>query len=343
MEKVTTIGIDLAKNHFQLHACNHKGKRLFRKTLTPSKSIELLSNYQKCLIGMEACGSANYWARKIRDLGHTARIIPPQYVRGFVRGNHNDANDAQAICEAVRQPHMRFTPIKESHHQDFQNIHRVRERLKGNKTALSNQIRGILYEYGIRIPKGDASLLKRLCELLDHKVELSVLLKQEISELREEFLVLRDRLDAKTKMLESLARQDETCTRLMTIPGVGPIIATSIIGAVPNINDFKNGRHFAAWLGLVPGHKHTGGPNKKVVMLGITKRGDKYLRTLIIQGARAWLITAKRYETKQAIWGRKLHDKKGYNKAAVAIANKNARIIWALMKNNESYIAAKAA
>ena len=176
MKKVNTIGIDLAKNHFQVHVCNYKGIQLLSKTLTPKKTIELLVNSKKALVGMEACGSSNYWARKIRSFGHEVKIIPPQFVRAFVRGNHNDMNDAKAICEAIKQPYMRFIPIKESHHQDFQNIHRIRERLKGNKIALSNQIRGILFEYGITIRKGDSSLLKKLNEFYN-STESSLLKK----------------------------------------------------------------------------------------------------------------------------------------------------------------------
>jgi transposase len=344
MSKVTIIGIDLAKSHFQIHGQDAKGKRILKKTLAPQKAILLLSNLEPCIVAMEACGGAHHWARSIQALGHQVKIIPPQYVRGIVRGNHNDVNDAAAIAEAAAMPRIKSVPIKSQEQQDLQSIHRIRQRLIGNKTALGNQIRGILYEYGITMRKGDKPLREKLSELLDHDSSLiRPMLKEELELLREEMLTIIERLKRVDKKLEQISKASDDCKRLMTIPGVGPTIATAMLASINDYSEFKNGRHLAAWLGIVPGHHHTGGPNKKPIMKGITKRGDRYLRQLLIQGARAWLIVAKRYNTIQGEWGRKLHEKKGYNKAAVAVANKNARVIWALLKNKCDYQAVKAA
>jgi len=343
MKKVTVIGIDLAKAHFQIHANDAKGQKVFSKAVTPEKASELLSNMEPCLIGMEACGGSHYWARKLERMGHTVKLIPPQYVRAYVIGNHNDVRDAEAIAEAVLSKRICFVPIKSQEHQDIQNLHRIRQRLIDNKVALSNQIRGILYEYGIKIPQGDKSLRLNLSDLLAGDDRISPMLHEELDKLRDEYLQLLERIKDQEKKIESIAKRSDPCRRLMTIPGVGPLNSTAIVAAVGDVSAFKNGRHFAAWLGLVPGHRHTGGPTKKVVMLGITKRGDRYLRKLLIQGARAWLITVKRHETKRGAWGRKLLEKKHFNKVAVAVANKNARTIWALLARNEEYDAAKAA
>lgn len=344
MSKVTVIGIDLAKAHFQIHCQDAKGRRVLKKALTPQKAIEFLSNMPVCIVAMEACGGAHFWARSIKALGHDVKIIPPQYVRGIVRGNHNDVNDAAAIAEAAGMARIKTVPMKSKEQQELQSIHRIRQRLIGNKTALTNQIRGILYEYGITMRKGDKPLREKLSELLDHEVSpLGTLLLGELVQLRDELIAIIERLKSLDKKLEQIAKASDDCKRLMTIPGVGPTIATAMLASINDHTEFKNGRHLAAWLGVVPGHHHTGGPNKKPVMLGITKRGDRYLRQLLIQGARAWLIVAKRYDTKQGQWGRKLHEKKGYNKAAVAVANKNARVIWALLKNKCDYKAAIAA
>jgi transposase len=342
MKKITVVGIDLAKAHFQLHGVDEAGNVLFRKTLTPEKTAVFMANLQQCLVGMEACGGGHFWARKLIAMGHEVRLIPPQHVRALVAGNHNDAGDAEAIAELATSKRLRFVPVKTSEHQDLQNFHRIRQGIISRKVALTNQIRGILYEYGHRIPKGDKSLRVFLADQLGGGT-FSAHLQAAMQDLYDELLVICKRVNEQEKILANIARQDERCRRLMTIPGVGPLISTAIIAAVPDVSAFRNGRHFAAWLGLVPGHRHTGGPTRKVIMLGITKRGDRYLRKLVIQGARAWLVMVERYDTKRAKWARKLRDQKGFNKAAVAIANKNARTMWALLATNETYQAAKAA
>ena len=342
MVKITVVGIDLAKAHWQVHAEDSNEKVLLRKAMKPEKAIAYLANLGRCVVGMEVCGSAHYWARRIRELGHDVRLVPPQFVRAYVRGNHNDIRDAEAIAEVVQRRNIRFVPIKEEEHQDLQNLHRIRERIKRNRVALSNQIRGILYEYGISFRQGDASLRKNLAIIFEER-RLSSLLLEQLSELREEYLALSDRLTKLDNKLKNISKHHDVCARLESIPGVGPLIATAILASVSRPSAFRNGRHMACWLGLVPGHRHTGGPTKKRVMLGITKRGDRYLRTLLIQGARAWLIAAKRQNTQAAKKALKLVEQKGYNKAAVAVAHRNARVIWALMNSDESYNAAVAA
>lgn len=342
MNTITAVGIDLAKAHWQIHASDSRGKALLRKTMTPKKAIAYLANLPACVVGMEVCGSAHYWARRIRAQGHDVRLIPPQFVRAFVRGNHNDVRDAEAVAEAATRPNLRFVPIKEEEHQDLQNLHRIRQRLISNRIALSNQIRGFLYEYGVTIRQGDAHLRTKLAQLLEERT-LSSMLLEEIVDLRDEFLSLENRVKRITKKLELIAKNHEVCKRLMTIPGIGPMISTAMLAAVSKPSGFKNGRHMACWLGLVPGHRHTGGPTRKTTMLGITKRGDRYLRKLLIQGARAWLISTKRQATPASERGLRLVQQKGFNKAAVIIAHRNAKMIWALLDSEETYNAAKAA
>lgn len=342
MKKISVIGIDLAKAHFQIHANDAKGEKIFSKALTPKKSMALLANTPKCIVGMEACGGAHFYARKIKAMGHDVRIIPPQYVRGLVVGNHNDMKDGEAIAEAALSKRIHFVPIKTPEHQDLQSLHRIRERLIGNKVALTNQIRGLLYEYGIRIAKGDRHIGTAIAEARSDD-SISQQFKDELSGLHEEFLGLLERIKTQDKKIENIAKADDTCKRLMGIPGIGPLVSTAVIANMVDPASFKNGRQFAASLGLVPGHRQTGGPTKKVMMLGITKRGDRYLRKLIIQGARGWLISAKKYDKKQNTWARKMMERKHFNNVAVAAANKNARMVWALLAHNEDYSVAKAA
>lgn len=342
MTSITVVGIDLAKAHWQIHAADSKGKALLRKTMTPKAAMAFIANLSPCVVGMEVCGSAHHWARRFRAEGHDVRLVPPQFVRAFVRGNHNDVRDAEAIAEAAMRPNIRFVPIKEEEHQDLQNLHRIRQRLIDQRIALSNQIRGILYEYGITLRQGDSHLRTALVLILEER-RLSSMLLEELQELYDEFLSISERVKRITKKLEKIAEAHEVCKRLMSIPGVGPMISTAILAAVSNPSGFHNGRHMAAWLGLVPAHRHTGGPTRKVVMLGITKRGDNYLRKLLIQGSRAWLIATKRQSTPTSVRAQKLIKEKGFNKAAVIVAHRNAKMIWALLKNNETYNAAKAA
>jgi transposase len=274
-------------------------------------------------------------------MGHTVRLVPPQFVKAFVKGNKSDVSDAEAIAEAATRPNMRFVPIKEIEHQEMQFLHCIRERLVKNRVALSNQVRGILYEHGLTVRKGDKAL-KTTLALVTAPVgadepRLSQGLKAELALLYEEFLQVEQRLKENEGKIEDAAKQNEVAKRLMKMPGVGPLIATAMTAAIPDPHAFSCGRQVSAWLGLVPGHTHTGGPTKKTVMLPITKRGDRYLRKLIIQGARTWVKVAASKSDRLSRWVERLHREKGFNKAAVALANKNTRIMWALLAHGSDY------
>jgi transposase len=284
---------------------------------------------------MEACGGANYWARVFQRNGHLVKLISPQFVKPFVKTNKNDANDAEAIVEAASRPSMKFVPIKQVEQQDIQSIHRVRSRIVKNRTALINEIRGLCLEYGIAISPGAAKVKRSLCEIIsDRKNELTDLSRECMQDLYDELIEIEARLKKLDKKVHHICRQSETCSRILKIPGVGDLTATAIVAAIPDAKEFKNGRHMAAWLGLVPRQSSSG---DKHVLLGISKRGDRYLRTLLIHGARSALSHYKRVDT---AYGRWLFEKKArlsFNKAAVALANKNARIIWSLLNTREEF------
>jgi transposase len=339
MNRITVLGIDLAKHHFQLHGSESNGKRVLKKTLSPEKATAFIANLAPCVIGMEACGGSHFWARRFRGMGHEVRLIPPQYVRAFVIGNHNDVKDAEAISVAAQRQGIRFVPIKSEEQQSVQFIHRIRQRLVKNKVELTNEVRGVLYECGLKIRQGDKAFREVLANVRSYE-QISPRLATELSIAFEEFLELEKQIASKDKLLEEIAKSDDRCRNLMTIPGVGPMTATATVAAVGNAQEFQSGRGMAAWLGIVPGHHHTGGPTRKVVMKGITKRGDRYLRKLFIQGARAWLLHLSHYSCKRAQWAKKLIEKKGFNKTAVALAHKNIRIACILLQRNETYLAA---
>ena len=332
MKEITTLGIDLAKNSFQLHGINRLGQVILRKKVSRSKLAILISNIPACLIGMEACSGANYWAREFIKYGHDVRLISPQFVKPYVKSNKNDANDAEAICEAVSRPSMRFVPIKTLEQQDIQTIHRIRSRLVKDKTALMNAIRGLLHEYGISIPQGSSSLKKMLVELSSN--EITPITLYFCRDLYDELLDKEARIKQYDKKISEIFNQNELCHRIETVPGIGKQTATIIYSALGNGVEFKNGREFAAYLGLVPKQSSTGGKSK---LLGISKRGDKYIRSLLIHGARAVVIHSVNKKDKRSVWINKLKEKKGMNKTAVAVANRNARIIWALVNKNTSY------
>lgn len=336
MKEISVLGIDLAKNSFQLHGLDSAGKTVFKKSMSPRQANVFIANLKPCRVAMEACGGSHFYARKYSSFGHDAKIIAPQYVKPFVKGNRNDPSDAQGIAEAASRPSMRFVPVKSEESQDVQNYHRIRDRLIGNRVALTNQIRGILYEYGITIKKGDSALRKELVEICKND-SLSKRLRMQMAYLYEEMKEIQDKIDDIEKELLKIVKENETCKRLMTIPGVGPLTATAVLPIASQVHEFKNSRQMAAYLGLVPGHRQTGGPKGKKVMLGITKRGDRYLRKLIVQGARCYLIAAKRRGDKTSLWATGLKEKRCFNVAAVALANKNARIMWAIMSRQETY------
>lgn len=336
MKKVSVLGIDLAKNVFQFHGVDDKGKVVLRKKLTRAQVIPFMANLPPCLVGMEACGGSNHWAREFQKFGHNARLMSPQFVKPYVKSNKkNDASDAEAICEAVSRPNMRFVSIKQVDQQDIQNLHRIRERLVKGKTALANEIRSLLHEYGIIIPKGISNIKGKLLNILaDEENKLTSLARECFQNLLTEFCEQEEKLKFYNDKLLALHNSHPISQRLSTIPGVGPITATAILTAVGDPKVFNNGREFAAWLGLVPRQNSSGG---KTVLLGISKRGDTYIRKLLVHGARSTLRWLEDKNDKLSTWLKKLIERRGINKASVALANKNARIIWALMTRGEDF------
>ena len=333
--KITTVGLDIAKSAFHLYAVNKMGRYMKKKQLKRKQVLPYLARLEPCVIAMEACGGANYWAREMKDLGHEVKLIAPQYVKPYVKGNKNDYNDAEAIAEAAQRPTMRFVPIKSVEQQDIQNLHRQRERIKKARTALVNQVRGLLAEYGIVINKGVAAVRKGLPDILeDAENDLTTLSRGLFADLLEELRVLDERFKQSEKQIEASNRGNEVCQRLDEILGVGPITASAVYAAAGDGKDFVNGRHFSAWIGLVPGQHSTGG---KSTLLGISKRGNAYLRTLFIHGARAVLRHSANKTDRFSLWAQALLERRGHNKACVAVANKMARMAWVIMAKGETY------
>ncbi len=332
---VTTYGIDLAKNVFQIHGANARGKALVSKRLSRSKLLAYFANCPRSLIGLEACGSSHYWARQLRALGHEVRQISPQYVKPYVKTNKNDGNDAAAICEAVSRPEMRFVLVKNVEQQDVQSLHRVRQRLVHDRTALVNQTRGLLREYGVFIPVGIGAFRREIATVLeDAENELTALTREIIADQYERLHELDRRIVAYEARIESIFRENECCQRMAQVEGVGPMVATALMAAVGDAQEFKNGRHLAAWLGLVP-RQHSSGQRTR--LLGISKRGNTYVRTLLIHGARSVLYRSETKTDARSRWLQGVKARRGVNCASVALANKNARILWALLAHGDAY------
>jgi transposase len=332
---MSILGIDIAKRVFHAVGMDKRGEIVLRKRLSRHDLIPFLAKLPPVRIGMEACGGAHYWARRFRAHGHEVKLMAPQFVKPFVKSNKNDMRDAEAIAEAVTRPTMRFVPIKEVDQQDIQALHRVRERLIGARPALVNEVHGLMHEYGIVIPKGVAKFRQAVVDKLEsEKGKLTALSQELFWKLVEEFVALEKQLAYYQEKLEALATTHPECQRLMTIPGIGPITATALVAAVGDMGVFNNGRQFAAWLGLVPRQHSTGGQTR---LLGISKRGDSYVRKLLIHGARATLRWVKRKTDDRSRWMRGLLERCGWNRTAVAVANKNARIVWALLSRGGVY------
>jgi len=332
--KITTSGIDVAKSVFQVHGVDEHGKVVLRRQLRRSQLLVFFSNLEPCLIGMEACASSHYWARKIAALGHTVRLMAPQFVKPYRKNDKNDGNDAEAICEAVQRPSMRFVPVKSPEQQAELAVHRVRRRLMGQRTALINQLRGLLAEYGLVLAQGANHVRSKLPALLEDASEsLPALALELFRDLYEELIALEQRIGACDRRIERLYRANPVCQRLGQQEGIGALTATAFVATVAHAAQFKNARQCAAWLGLVPKQDSSGGKNR---LLGISKRGDVYLRTLLVHGARsAMRHTPKRNDPKSR-WVEQLRKRRGENIAAVALAAKHARILWALMIRGQS-------
>lgn len=335
MNEITILGIDLAKNTFQLIGVDKHHKVVMKRRCQREKLIEIVSNLPSCTILMESCGTSNHWGRRFQEMGHTPKLISPQHVTPYVANHKNDYKDTEAIIEVGTRPRTKFVQIKTLEQQDIQSIHRVRERLINNRICLSNQIRGLLLEYGIVIPKGFSSLKSKLVELLS---EGSGLISDEIQEvlvdIYEEFKTLSESISKYDKKIETISNQQESCKLLKTIPGIGPITATALYASMGNGSQFKNGREMAAQIGLVP-KQHSSGDRQ--LLLGVTKKGNRDLKQLLIHGARAVVARAEKKEDKRSGWINKLAAKKHFNVVATALANRTARMAWAVLQTSQPY------
>lgn len=333
---VNLLSIDIAKNVFQLCGVDTNGKIVKEKKVSRNKLRETIVEWQPKTIAMEACGSANYWARECQSLGIEVKLISPQFVKPFVRGNKNDKRDARAIAEACQRPMMSFVSPKTIEQQDMQSLLRIRSAYIETRTKICNQMRGLLAEYGIIAPKGIANLRAKLPSIFDKKLEnnLTQQMKEWIEMQYTMLLTLDEKIDICDIDVSRIAAQNENCQRIQAIEGVGEVTAVAIVGHVGNGSEFKNGRHLSAYLGLVP-RQHSSGEREQ--LHGISKRGDKHLRKLLVHGGRSVVKVVDKKDDPRSLWIKRIKNEKGYNKASVAVANKNARIILAMLKSGEEY------
>lgn len=335
--KLIRIGVDLAKDVFQVHGVDRHEKAVWRRKLRRNEWLKVLVATAEpgCQIGMEACGGAHHWARKLQGLGFRVKLIAPQFVKPYVKGDKNDANDAEAICEAMSRPSMRFVTVKSAEQQDIQAVHRIRVGLVEQRTAKANQIRGLAAEYGLVAPKELGQLRIALpCWLEDAQNGLSDRFRQLLSGVWEDLRALDERVGELDREITVIAKSDPLAKRLQQLRGVGPVIATALVGALGNGEQFDRGRQMAAALGLTPRQHSSGGKER---LLGISKRGDAYLRTLLIHGARSVIRTAKGKEDRLSRWVVALAARSHPNVAAAALANKTARMAWAMMRKGTDY------
>tara|TARA_B100000446_G_C10548626_1_gene339385 strand:- start:1530 stop:2624 length:1095 start_codon:yes stop_codon:yes gene_type:complete len=333
--EIMRIGLDLAKNVFEVFGVDEKEKPVLRKTLKRSQVMNFFARIEPCTVAFESCGSAHHWARKLSALGHDVRMIAPQFVAPYRKSDKNDHNDAEAICEAAGRPSMRFVPVKSEEQQAVLMVHRVRSLMVGERTSLVNQIRGLLSEFGIVLPQGRSHVRSQLPRILeDAENELPVIARKVFANQYERLCDLDEKIEEYGKQIEGLAQSDSDAKRLMTLEGIGPITATALIASVGDIRSFKNGRQFAAWLGLVPRQWSTGGRARHG---RITKRGDVYLRTLLIHGSRAVMRYLMNKDDRKSQWVKAVRERRGFNKAAVALAAKHARILWAMLVKGTDY------
>jgi transposase len=333
--KVTTIGVDLAKSVFQVHGVDGSGRPTVQRRLRRKQVLPFFARVPPCLVGMEACGGAHYWARELQKLGHTVRLMAPQFVKPYVKANKTDAADAEAICEAVTRPTMRFVPIKSIDQHGVLSLHRARAGFVKSRTAQANQIRGLLGEFGITIPSGIGHVAKRIPEIVeDAENELPVMFRDLLLRLRSHLLDLDRQVQALDEQITAWHRTNEDSQRLAQIPGVGVLTASALVASVGDAKCFKNGRELAAWLGLVPRQHSSGG---KPLLLGISKRGDTYLRTLLVHGARSVVRISKNKQTPTDSWTNDVSARRHMNVVCVARANKNVRIAWALLVHQRCY------
>lgn len=338
-QTVTIIGFDIAKNVFQVHGIDDHGKTVVRRKLKRHEVSQYFVRIPACIIGMEACASAHYWARTFTREGHTVRLMAPIHVKPYIKGNKNDMNDAEGICEAVQRPSMRFVSAKTPDQQAVLHCHQARHLLVGQRVALSNHMRGVLLEYGIVLPQGNQVVSRRLPGLLeDADNELPILVRQTLAELKVEHDQMVEKTVQLHARLEAWHAQSEASRRLASIPGIGVLTATALAATIGDVKQFRNGRHLAAYLGLVPRQNSSGGKDR---LLGISKRGNTYLRCLLVHGARSVIRHIKRRiesgQEKGNEWVVQLLTRKHTNVAVVALANKMARMAWALLANDRDY------
>lgn len=339
--QVTTIGLDIAKSVFQVHGVDEQGRTVLRKRLSRGRVLAFFANLPPCVVGLEACPGAHHWAREVRALGHDARLMPPQYVKPYVKTNKHDAADAEACCEAVQRPTMRFVGVKSAEQQASAMLHRVRELLIGQRTATINALRGHLAEFGLVAAQRRAGLRELLAVLGDlDDPRVPPLAREVLTSLVKQLRDLEARIAGFDRRLVEQARTDPVCRRLTEVPGVGPVIATAFTAAVPDPSRFSSGRHLSAWLGLVPAEHSSGGKPRP---LALSKRGDGYLRRQLIHGARALVRVSRGRHGGLWSWVAGLLARRPFNVAVAAVANKLARIIWAMLSQGEPYRAAPVA
>lgn len=333
--KIRSIGIDLGKTTFHLVALGERGKVVVRKQCSRKQLLTFTANLEPALIGMEACSGSHFLGRALSQQGHDVRLIPAQFVKPFLKSNKNDFLDAEAIAEAVERENMRFVPIKTDDQLDLQALHRVRARVVSRRTAVINQIRAFLLERGATFRKGAASLRRQMPEILENADEqLSPRMRTLLASMWEEWKQLDEQVESFTDQIETIGNEDPACQRLREIPGVGPLVASAVVASIGNGAAFHKGREFAAWLGLIPKQFSTGGKTK---LLGISKRGNRYLRTMFIHGARSVVLRLNRERSTMAGWISALEARAPRNVVIVAVAHKLARIAWAVLSSGERY------
>lgn len=334
MNGIAIFGIDLAKNAIQIHGSNHAGKCLIRRKLKRHQVLPYLAKQAPCLIGMEACGGAHYWAREIRKLGHDVRLIAPQFVKPYVKSNKTDAADAEAICEAVSRPNMRFVAIKSEDQQAMLLVHRERDGLIKERTAVINRIRASFSEFGITIPTGVSRFRQWLeRDVGDHEESLPQILLNLVNRMRNRLAGIELEIRSLDHEIDAQNKRDDRCQRILEIPGVGRLAASALVASVGDAKEFRSGRQFAAWLGLVPRQYSSGG---KQNLQGISKRGDGYIRRMLIHGARAVVRHMSRNNA-SVTWLEALKLRRHHNVVVVALANKLARVVWALLSKGQEY------
>jgi len=335
--KLSRVGIDLAKNVYQLHGVDRSGKTVWKRRLKRHQWLKVLLDKTEpgCVIGMEACASAHHWGRELQSRGYTVKLIPPQFVKPYIKSNKNDAKDAEAICEAMSRPNMRFVTVKNVEQQDIQATHRIRAELITQRTAKANQIRGLVAEYGLVAPKHMSSLRAAIpCWLEDAENGLTADFRSLLHGVWNDLLGLDDRVCEMDKLIKRLAENHEECVRLQQLRGVGPMISTAMIATVGDARQYHKSRQMAAAIGITP-KQHSSGDRDR--LLGISKRGDVYLRTLMIHGARSVVANAKHKDDRLSRWVTAIATKRHPNVAAVALANKTARMAWAMLRNETDY------